>query len=139
MASVDLNRLDIEPLTELLGNAQAEMTARDKQSCGPRSGAPPRGTPQASAPRSTANRRTPTSAREHAQSRSLAAGSTRSTSIRSPWTSSSVKARQVRDLRREWAPRVVAVHVRLVVEDLDDPAIEGVREGQHRKLDEGRT
>ena len=31
MASVDLNQLDIEQLTELLGNAQAEVTSREKQ------------------------------------------------------------------------------------------------------------
>ena len=31
MASVELNQLDIEQLTELLGNAQAEVTSREKQ------------------------------------------------------------------------------------------------------------
>ena len=46
------------------------------------------------------------------------------------------QARQVRDLGRERAPGVVAVHLRLALEDLDDAPLEGVREGQHRELDD---
>ena len=46
------------------------------------------------------------------------------------------EARQVRDFGRERAARVVAVHLRLAVENLDDASLEGVREGQHRELDD---
>ena len=46
------------------------------------------------------------------------------------------QARQVRDLGRELPARVVAVRLRLVMEDLDDGSSEGVRERQQRELDD---
>ena len=46
------------------------------------------------------------------------------------------EARQVRDFGRERAAGVVAVHFGLVVENLDEGALEGVRERQHRELDD---
>ena len=46
------------------------------------------------------------------------------------------EARQVRDLGRERAARIVAVRPGVMVEDLDGASREGVREGQHRELDD---
>ena len=46
------------------------------------------------------------------------------------------EARQVRDFGREGAARIVAVRLRLVVQDLDDGSSEGVRERRHRELDD---
>ena len=46
------------------------------------------------------------------------------------------EARQVRDFGRERAAGIVAVRLRLVVEDLDDGSSEGVRERQQRELDD---
>ena len=60
-----------------------------------------------------------------------------STSIRFPPHVVVGQARQVRDFRRERAAGVVAVDLRLVVEDLDDASLEGIREGQHRDLNDG--
>ena len=42
----------------------------------------------------------------------------------------------MRDFGRERAARIVAVRLRLVVEDLDDGSSEGVRERQQRELDD---
>ena len=46
------------------------------------------------------------------------------------------KARQVRDLLREGSSGILAVDLRFRMEDLDDPPVEGVEEGEHGELDD---